>query len=75
MSTDAIGDFEDSTFDWIYIDTDHSYELTYKELRGYAPKVKPDGIIAGHDYSMGNWIDAYRYGVIEAVNEFCVQEG
>lgn len=58
--------------DWIYIDTDHSYETTRDELRLYASKVKDGGIIAGHDYVKGNWITTYRYGVIEAVHEFCV---
>src|SRR6056297_2247811 len=48
-------------FDWIYIDTDHSYETTKEELFKYAPKVKDHGIIAGHDYSLGNWIKEYRY--------------
>ncbi|QLL84250.1 class I SAM-dependent methyltransferase [Aeromonas caviae] len=61
-----------SRFDWIYIDTTHSYELTRDELHGYANKIKPDGIIAGHDYMQGNWHAQCRYGVIEAVHEFCV---
>ena len=72
MSTKAVADFENEYFDWIYIDTDHSYETTRDELQLYAPKMKPGGIIAGHDYRMGNWISTYRYGVIEAVHEFCV---
>jgi len=73
LSTDAATDFPDNYFDWIYIDTDHGYEVTRDELNRYALKVKSDGIIAGHDYSMGNWVKAYRYGVIEAVHEFCVE--
>lgn len=72
LSTEAVHDFPDKYFDWIYIDTDHSYETTRDELRLYAAKVKDDGIIAGHDYIKGNWITTYRYGVIEAVHEFCV---
>lgn len=72
LSTEAVKDFEDKYFDWIYIDTDHSYETTRDELRLYASKVKDGGIIAGHDYVKGNWITTYRYGVIEAVHEFCV---
>ena len=47
--------------------------LTAAELRAYAPKLKPGGIMAGHDYSMGNWVKGFRYGVIEAVHEFCVE--
>ena len=73
LSTDAAGDFEDNYFDWIYIDTTHSYDMTREELANYAPKVKRDGVIAGHDYTMGNWNSLNRYGVIEAVHEFCAK--
>lgn len=75
LSVDAVHDFKDAYFDWVYIDTDHSYETTRDELRLYASKVKEGGIMAGHDYVKGNWITTYRYGVIEAVHEFCVQFG
>ena len=75
LSTDAAGDFENDYFDWIYIDTTHSYDTTREELARYAPKVKRDGIIAGHDYTMGIWSSLNRYGVIEAVHEFCVKYG
>ena len=68
------GSFSDHYFDWIYIDTDHSYQTTKKELEAYKNKVKPGGIIAGHDYIMGNWISMNRYGVMEAVHEFCLNE-
>lgn len=74
MSVDAADDFADASFDWIYIDTDHSYETTARELRRFASKIKDGGLIAGHDYCMGNWANGYRYGVIEAVHEFCVRE-
>lgn len=74
LSTDAAKDFEESYFDWIYIDTDHTYETTLSELYAFSEKVKKDGIIAGHDYSMGNWKSSFKYGVIEAVAEFCVKE-
>lgn len=73
LSVRAAPTFEDDLFDWIYIDTDHSYETTRDELRAFAPKVKRGGVIAGHDYVMGNWATSYRYGVIEAVHEFCVE--
>ena len=73
LSTDAADDFEDDYFDWIYIDTTHSYDTTREELVKYAPKIKHDGIIAGHDYTMGSWHSLNRYGVIEAVHEFCVK--
>ena len=75
LSVAAAGAFADATFDWIYVDTDHSYETTRAELAAYAPKVKPGGVIAGHDYIVGNWTSGYRYGVMEAVHEFCVADG
>ena len=71
-SVAAAADFADASLDWVYIDTDHSYETTRDELAAYAPKVKPGGILAGHDYVVGNWVAMYRYGVVEAVHEFCV---
>lgn len=73
-SYEAAIQFSDLSVDWIYIDTDHSYETTRRELYSFAPKIKESGFIAGHDYSMGNWASGYKYGVIEAVHEFCVAE-
>lgn len=72
LSIPVASHFADQSLDWIYIDTDHSYETTIRELCAYSPKIKPGGIIAGHDYTMGNFIKWYRYGVIEAVHQFCV---
>ncbi|KFZ36538.1 hypothetical protein HR45_15495 [Shewanella mangrovi] len=71
LSTEAVNDFPDKYFDWIYIDTTHCYNNTKSELELYASKIKDDGVIAGHDYSMGNWGEQLKYGVIEAVHEFC----
>lgn len=75
LSTEAVHDFPDGYFDWIYIDTSHCYKGTKAELELYSRKIKHGGIIAGHDYTMGNWNDQFRYGVMEAVHEFCVKYG
>jgi Methyltransferase domain len=72
-SFDAIADCADAFFDWVYLDTDHSYETTQRELELLRSKMKPGGIIAGHDYIIGNWNGGIRYGVIEAVREFCIK--
>ena len=69
-------EFPKEYFDWVYIDTDHSYELTKKELEVCSRKVKDDGYIALHDYI---WYDYFNsilddsdiyFGVVKAVNEF-----
>ena len=71
-STEVLAKMPDAYFDWVYLDTDHSYKTTAKELHILNKKVKPGGIICGHDYIMGNWAGSVRYGVMEAVHEFCV---
>lgn len=72
FSTDILKQFENQTFDWVYLDTDHTYQTTRYELELLQSKIKDGGIIAGHDYSMFNNCGDMRYGVIEAVNEFVV---
>lgn len=74
QSTTVLADFPDEYFDWVYLDTNHNYSNTKAGLGILKAKVKQSGIIAGHDYTIGNWVDGYRYGVIEAVNQFCVNE-
>ncbi len=65
--------FENGYFDWVYIDTTHSYKQTIKELELCRMKVKDGGIIAGHDYCQGNINKALAYGVVKAVNQFCIK--
>ena len=38
------------TFDFIYLDGAHDYVNVKKELFAYWPKVRPGGVLAGHDY-------------------------
>ena len=73
LSTEVLPRFPEHFFDWIYIDTDHGYEVTAAELELARTKVKQGGTIAGHDYVTGNWDGGVRYGVVEAVHEFCVK--
>lgn len=72
-STDMLPQFEDDTFDWVYIDTDHSYANTWNELLLCDAKVKRDGRICGHDFCTGNVVKPVVYGVVQAVNQFCVE--
>ena len=73
LSFEGIALCPDDYFDWVYLDTDHTYDTTARELELLRPKMKKDGVIAGHDYIIGNWNAGYRYGVIEAVRAFCVK--
>ena len=73
FSTEVLQTFDNNYFDWIYLDTDHTYNTTKNELQIASKKVKRNGFICGHDYYMGNWVAGYKYGVIEAVHEFCIE--
>jgi hypothetical protein len=59
----------DLFFDFIYIDTVHSYEHTAKELNESYRVIKNNGLICGHDYCpMFN-------GVIDAIKDFIQAKG
>jgi SAM-dependent methyltransferase len=72
-STKKLLELPDNTFDWVYIDTVHDYLVTAQELEICRKKVKPGGIIAGHDHTPGNIVTPVCYGVVQAVQEFCVK--
>ena len=64
--------FPDQYFDWVYIDSSHSYEHTKHELQILASKVKDSGVIAGDDWHPE---PGHRHhGVYKAVNEFIISE-
>ena len=71
-SAEAGNLFDDDYFDWIYIDTDHTYERTKAELNAFANKIKPGGYISGHDYFQVGISNGFSYGVMSAVHEFVV---
>ncbi len=65
-SYDAVKSFPDHCLDFIYIDASHLYEDVKRDLNGYLPKLKPGGLMCGHDY-----FDTYlNFGVVKAVDEF-----
>src|SRR5512134_3516153 len=50
-SIEAASDFEDNSLDFVYIDGDHLYQAVLDDLEAWSPKVRKDGIVAGHDYN------------------------
>lgn len=75
LSTDVLETYPDDFFDWVYIDTDHTYQTTIQELRTAQRIVRPSGHIAGHDHCTGNVVKPFPYGVVQAVTQFCKEEG
>ena len=54
----------DGDLDWVFIDANHNYDYVRADIAAWTPKVRPGGIIAGHDY-----LDRDGWGVIRAVDE------
>lgn len=74
-SQDAASLFGEGYFDWIYIDGMHTREAALNDLRVYAPKVKENGFIVGHDYANNPDARHMNFGVVEAVNQFVRESG
>jgi len=64
LSTEVLARFPAASLDWVYIDTNHTYETTLKELRLCDRLLGPEGRIAGHDFCPGNVVKPVVYGVI-----------
>jgi len=62
--------FEDQSLDLVYIDADHSYSGCYSDIKAWFPKVKPGGLICGHDYLDANIPVIGEFGVKSAVKIF-----
>jgi predicted O-methyltransferase YrrM len=68
-SQEACGLFTPESLDIVYIDANHSYEQSKKDVELWWPKLRNGGIFAGHDYLNGNF-PAGAFGVKKVVDEF-----
>ena len=66
-SVEAAARLAAGELDFAYIDARHDYASVKEDLEAWFPKVRPGGILAGHDYPMP--------GVQAAVTEFCAARG
>lgn len=62
----AAAHFADGSVDLLFVDGDHSHAGVVRDLRAWLPKLKPDGILFGHDYS---WFEGVRTGVAEVLGQ------
>ncbi len=71
LSHKVLEEFPDASFDWIYVDGDHSYAGVKRDAEAAAAKVKPGGFLAFNDFAHADpWLGTY--GVHRAVVEFAV---
>jgi len=63
-SVEAAQRFSHKSIDFCFIDANHSYGGVKRDINAYLPRMKPGGIIAGHDYDKSGQPE-----VVQAVNE------
>lgn len=83
-SLDAAGSFEDASLDVVFLDGDHRYDFIRADIEAWLPKLKPNGIMCGHDceiilkngidtlqeiYKDVDMIQVVHFGVCQAVTE------
>jgi len=66
--------WDDEHFDFVYIDADHSYAGVISDIRLWWPKVKPGGMICGHDYACGGVTKALQSFFTEGVRHNIAHE-
>lgn len=61
---EAAREVSDRSLDFVFIDADHRYEAVARDIAAWRGKVKPGGMLLGHD-----WNEEEFPGVIRAVRE------
>jgi hypothetical protein len=75
LSWEGLASLPEASLDWVYLDAAHDFESVRRDLDAALPRLRPGGIIAGHDYTRWSSQGVNRFGVVEAVNAFCAREG
>ena len=74
LAHEVIASFPDDSFDWIYIDADHSHASALSDARASAAKIKPGGFMVFNDFAHADPRGG-RYGVHRAVVDFAIESG
>jgi hypothetical protein len=51
FSVDVARSLPDASVDFVYIDGHHSFQAATNDIAEWLPKIRPGGIISGHDYA------------------------
>ena len=70
VSEATLPKLEDESFDWVYIDADHTYAGVKKDIELAMGKVKPGGYLVFNDFARINRDGYGTFGVHQAVCEF-----
>lgn len=73
-SSSIIQKFPDHYFDFVYVDANHSYGGVKKDIQAVESKIKQNGFLIFNDYTLWSPCECIMYGVIPAVNAFCLEK-
>lgn len=59
--------YDNESFDFVFIDAEHTYESCKADIEAWYPKVKSTGLLCGHDYSM----EGVKLAVRDTFQEAC----
>lgn len=71
-SVAAAAQFAAGTIDFVFIDADHSTAAVQADIAAWLPKIKPGGVLAGHDW---NTYGSVQQGVRSMLGANFVVEG
>lgn len=69
FSADAVKEFNDKSLDFVYLDANHELPFVMFDLIEWSKKVRPGGIVAGHDYYQSTRQDTKNH-VVYAVDAY-----
>lgn len=55
LSNECYQLFEDASLDFVYIDGNHFEKFVKQDIENWFPKIRPGGILSGHDYNHPNF--------------------
>lgn len=70
MSMDAVRTVPLASLDFVFVDAHHGYQFVIDDITEWSKRVRPGGIVAGHDFYHFKWA-----GVVEAVSEYTAAHG
>lgn len=62
----------DGCLDFVFLDADHSYTGVRQDIDAWWPKLRPGGLLGGHDYS---YQGRHRFQVRQAVDDAAREQG
>lgn len=68
-SMEAVTMIGDRSLDFVFIDGNHEWPWVTQDIYWWARKVRPGGIVSGHDYRRSRWKKSIQH-TVEAVNGF-----